>query len=51
MVNGDDITDVAPDVVASLARSLTFSNANGIGVGFVTFSVVNGFADTAGDFI
>ena len=39
-INWDDITDVAPAVVTALAMPLTYSIANGIGFGFVTFAVV-----------
>ncbi len=39
-INWDDITDVAPAVVTALAMPLTYSIANGIGFGFVTYAVV-----------
>lgn len=39
-INWDDITDVAPAVVTALAMPLTYSIANGIAFGFVTYAVV-----------
>lgn len=39
-INWDDITDVAPAVITALAMPLTYSIANGIGFGFITFAVV-----------
>ncbi len=39
-INWDDITDVAPAVITALAMPLTYSIANGIVFGFVTFAVV-----------
>ena len=39
-INWDDITDVAPAVITALSMPLTYSIANGIGFGFITFAVV-----------
>jgi AGZA family xanthine/uracil permease-like MFS transporter len=39
-INWDDITDVAPAVVTALSMPLTYSIANGIAFGFVTYAVV-----------
>ena len=39
-INWDDITEVAPSVITALAMPLTYSIANGIVFGFVTFTVV-----------
>jgi len=39
-INWRDITDVAPSVVTTIAMPLTYSIANGIGFGFVTYAIV-----------
>lgn len=39
-IDWDDITEVAPAVVTAIAMPLTFSIATGIGLGFITYSVV-----------
>lgn len=39
-IDWDDITDVAPAVIAAIAMPLTFSIASGIGFGFITFVAV-----------
>ncbi|MCA1789543.1 MAG: NCS2 family permease, partial [Thioalkalivibrio sp.] len=36
----DDITESAPAIVTALAVPLTYSIADGIGLGFITFSAV-----------
>ena len=40
MVDLDDVTDAAPAVVTALMMPLTFSIANGIALGFVTYAVL-----------
>jgi len=39
-IDWDDITDVAPAVIAAIAMPLTFSIASGIGFGFITYVAV-----------
>lgn len=39
-LNWDDITEVAPGVVAAITMPLTFSIAHGIALGFITYAVV-----------
>ncbi len=39
-IDWNDVTDMAPAVVAAIAMPLTFSIANGIGLGFITFAAV-----------
>lgn len=39
-IDWDDITEVTPAVVTALAMPLTFSIANGIGLGFITYAAV-----------
>ncbi len=39
-IDWDDITEVGPAVITAIAMPLTFSIANGIGLGFITFVVV-----------
>lgn len=43
-VNWDDITDSAPAVIAALAMPLTFSIANGIALGFISYTVIKIFS-------
>ncbi|HKK56006.1 NCS2 family permease [Marinobacter sp.] len=40
LVNWDDITDAAPAVLTALMMPLTFSIANGIAIGFITYAVL-----------
>lgn len=40
LVDWDDITDAAPAVVTALVMPLTFSIANGIAMGFITYAIV-----------
>ena len=35
----DDLTEVAPAVVAAIAMPLTYSIATGIGLGFITYAL------------
>lgn len=39
-LNWDDLTEVAPGVVAAITMPLTFSIAHGIALGFITYAVV-----------
>jgi len=39
-IDWDDVTESAPAVVTALAMPLTFSIANGIGIGFITYAAV-----------
>ncbi len=39
-VNWDDASEVAPAVVTALSMPLTYSIANGIGLGFITYTVI-----------
>lgn len=39
-IDWDDITEATPAVVTALAMPLTFSIANGIGLGFITYAAV-----------
>ncbi len=39
-IDWNDITDVAPAVVTAIAMPLSYSIANGIGLGFITYAVV-----------
>jgi AGZA family xanthine/uracil permease-like MFS transporter len=39
-IDWEDATDYAPAVVAAIAMPLTFSIANGIGLGFITYAAV-----------
>jgi adenine/guanine/hypoxanthine permease len=39
-IDWDDITEVGPAVITAIAMPLTFSIANGIGLGFIAFVVV-----------
>ena len=43
-INWDDITEAAPVVITSLAMPLTFSIANGIAFGFITWVVIKALA-------
>ncbi len=50
-IDWDDITDVAPAVIAAITMPLTFSIATGIGFGFIAYAVIKtlaGRADEAG---
>ncbi|MAH83699.1 MAG: guanine permease [Rhodospirillaceae bacterium TMED8] len=50
-IDWDDITDVAPAVIAAISMPLTFSIATGIGFGFVAYAVIKtlaGRSDEAG---
>ncbi|MEO9700586.1 solute carrier family 23 protein, partial [Marinobacter alexandrii] len=40
LVDWDDITDAAPAVVTALMMPLTFSIANGIALGFITYAII-----------
>lgn len=40
LINWDDITEAAPAVVTALMMPLTFSIANGIALGFITYAVI-----------
>ena len=40
LIDWDDITDAAPAIVTALAMPLTFSIANGIALGFITYAVI-----------
>ncbi|MBB5322042.1 NCS2 family permease [Marinobacter oulmenensis] len=40
LIDWDDITDAAPAIVTALTMPLTFSIANGIALGFITYAVV-----------
>lgn len=40
LIEWDDITDAAPAIVTALAMPLTFSIANGIALGFITYAVI-----------
>jgi len=39
-INWDDVTDSAPAVIAALAMPLTFSIANGIALGFISYTAI-----------
>jgi len=39
-IDWEDVTESAPAVVTALAMPLTFSIANGIGIGFITYAAV-----------
>ncbi|WP_336366215.1 NCS2 family permease [Marinobacter sp. C2H3] len=39
-IDWDDITEAAPAIVTALAMPLTFSIANGIALGFITYAVI-----------
>jgi len=39
-INWDDVTDYAPAVITAVTMPLTYSIADGIGLGFITFAVV-----------
>ncbi len=39
-INWDNITEAAPAVVAAITMPLTFSIANGIGLGFITYAKI-----------
>ncbi|HEY9079348.1 NCS2 family permease [Magnetovibrio sp.] len=39
-INWDDVTEYAPAVLAAILMPLTFSIANGIAIGFITYAVV-----------
>ena len=43
-INWDDITEAAPVVITALAMPLTFSIANGIAFGFITWVVIKALA-------
>lgn len=50
-IDWDDITDVAPAVITTIAMPLTFSIATGIGFGFISYAVIkasSGRADQVG---
>ncbi|MDX1800978.1 MAG: solute carrier family 23 protein, partial [Marinobacter sp.] len=40
LIDWDDITDAAPAVVTALMMPLTFSIANGIALGFITYALL-----------
>ncbi|MED5466514.1 MAG: NCS2 family permease, partial [Pseudomonadota bacterium] len=40
LIDWDDITDAAPAIVTALTMPLTFSIANGIALGFITYAVI-----------
>ena len=40
MIEWDDVTEAAPAVVTALMMPLTFSIANGIALGFVTYAIL-----------
>jgi len=40
LIDWDDITEAAPAVVTALMMPLTFSIANGIALGFITYAVI-----------
>jgi len=44
LIDWEDITDAAPAIVTALAMPLTFSIANGIALGFITYAVVKALA-------
>lgn len=44
LVDWDDITDAAPAIVTALTMPLTFSIANGIALGFITYAVIKALA-------
>jgi len=46
-IDWDDITDVAPAVIAAIAMPLTFSIATGIGFGFIAYAVIKTLAGRA----
>ena len=48
-VDWGDVTEYAPAVVAALAMPLTFSIANGIGLGFIAFAGIKLLSGRAGD--
>jgi AGZA family xanthine/uracil permease-like MFS transporter len=43
-IDWDDITEAAPAVVAAVTMPLTYSIANGIGLGFITYALIKIFA-------
>ncbi|GLS91906.1 adenine permease [Psychromonas marina] len=43
-INWDDITEAAPVVVVAIMMPLTFSIANGIAIGFITFAAIKVFS-------
>jgi AGZA family xanthine/uracil permease-like MFS transporter len=43
-IDWDDITEAAPAVVAAITMPLTYSIANGIGLGFITYALIKIFA-------
>ncbi|MDV3502932.1 NCS2 family permease [Marinobacter sp. M-5] len=44
LIDWDDVTDAAPAVVTALIMPLTFSIANGIALGFITYAVLKALA-------
>lgn len=44
LIDWDDVTDAAPAVVTALMMPLTFSIANGIALGFITYAVLKALA-------
>ena len=48
-IDWDDITEVAPAVVTAVSMPLTFSIATGIGLGFITYTVIKILAGTMSD--
>jgi adenine/guanine/hypoxanthine permease len=40
LIEWDDVTEAAPAVVTALMMPLTFSIANGIALGFVTYAIL-----------
>jgi AGZA family xanthine/uracil permease-like MFS transporter len=48
-IDWDDITEAAPAVVAAIAMPLTYSIANGIGLGFITYALIKLFSGRFAD--
>lgn len=46
-IDWDDVTDVAPAVVTSVTMPLTFSIATGIGLGFISYTIIKILAGRA----
>lgn len=48
-IDWDDVTEAAPAVVTAIAMPLTFSIANGLGIGFITYAAVKILSGQAKD--
>ena len=48
-IDGEDGTESAPAVVTAIAMPLTFSIANGMGIGFITYAAVKVMSGKGGE--